>query len=205
MYIDSYANIVRKRISRLPMGSVFVAEDFADIAENSRIGVILSRLEKKQSIRRVMHGIYDKPEYNTFLHEYLAPFPDQVARALARKFGWTIAPSGDTALNLLGLSTQVPAVWSYVSDGGYKKITYNNTTILFRKTMNREISNLSCKTAMVVQALKSLGRTNVTHKEINNLRMKLSVQERKQMLEEARYVTSWVYEYMKKICRSDVA
>ena len=29
-------------------------------------------------------------------------------------YHWTIAPCGNTALNLLGLSTQVTAVWSYI-------------------------------------------------------------------------------------------
>lgn len=38
-------------------------------------------------------------------------------KAIARKYNWTIAPSGNTALNLLGLSTQVPSKWKYVSYG----------------------------------------------------------------------------------------
>jgi len=35
---------------------------------------------------------------------------DKVAKALARKFGWNIQVSGNAALNILGLSTQV--FWS---------------------------------------------------------------------------------------------
>jgi hypothetical protein len=42
------------------------------------------------------------------LQQELSPDFDQVAQAFARKFNWRIQPSGDTALNLLGLSTQVP-------------------------------------------------------------------------------------------------
>ena len=40
-----------------------------------------------------------------------------MAHALARKFNWRIQPSGDAALNLLGLSTQVQGRWIYLSDG----------------------------------------------------------------------------------------
>ncbi|MCL1828828.1 MAG: DUF6088 family protein, partial [Oscillospiraceae bacterium] len=125
MNSSSYANIIRERILNSETGSIFVSVDFADVAENSRIGVIFSRLESEGVIRRIMRGMYDKPEYNDFLQEHLAPSPDTVAHALARNFGWTIVPGGDTALNLLGLSTQVPAVWSYVSDGTYKEYTFD--------------------------------------------------------------------------------
>ncbi len=55
-------------------------------------------------------GVDDYPRFSKFLDQSLSPDIDQVARALARKFRWRIQPSGATALNFLGLSTQVPAV-----------------------------------------------------------------------------------------------
>ncbi len=116
-----YLNEIRNRIKAEKYGSVFVATDFADITENVKIGVCLSRLEEEKTLLRIMRGVYYKPEYSSLLGEYIAPAPDAVAHAIARNFGWTIVPCGDTALNLLGLSTQVPAVWSYVSDGTYKE------------------------------------------------------------------------------------
>ena len=89
-----------------------------------------------------MRGVYYKAEYNEFLEEYVAPEPDAVAHAIARNYGWTIVPFGDTALNILGLSTQVPATWVYMSDGTYKEYSYNQTTIRFKKTSNKK---LCCK------------------------------------------------------------
>ena len=44
-----------------------------------------------------------------------------MAKAIARNYNWTIAPTGDAALNLLGISTQVPSKWEYVSSGPYKE------------------------------------------------------------------------------------
>ena len=104
-----YNKDIKKRILTSESGSVFVATDFADITDKKTASVILTRIESEGIIRRVLRGVYDKPEYNEFLKEYIAPIPDNVAHALARNFGWTIVPCGDTALNLLGLSTQVPA------------------------------------------------------------------------------------------------
>ena len=186
-----------------PDGSVFTTVDFADVIENSRVGVILSRLEEDGVIRRVMRGIYDKPVYNDFLKEYIAPSPSLVAEALARNFGWTIDPCGDTALNILGLSTQVPAAWSYVSDGTYKEYTYDNTTIKFKRTTNKEISKLSYKTALIVQALKALGKDNIDDTIINKLKNDLTDEEKTTALLEAKAATSWIYEYIKQICKGD--
>ncbi len=203
MSVSSSANIIKTRIMNSPDGSVFTTVDFADVIENSRVGVILSRLEEDGVIRRVMRGIYDKPVYNDFLKEYIAPSPSLVAEALARNFGWTIVPCGDTALNILGLSTQVPATWSYVSDGTYKEYTYDNTTIKFKRTTNKEISKLSYKTALVVQALKALGKDNIDDTIINKLKNDLTDEEKTTALLEAKAATSWIYEYIKQICKGD--
>ena len=196
-----YLNEIRNRIKAEKYGSVFVATDFADIAENVKIGVCLSRLEEEKTLLRIMRGVYYKPEYSTLLGEYIAPAPDAVAHAIARNFGWTIVPCGDTALNLLGLSTQVPAVWSYVSDGAYKEYSFDSTTIKFKRTTNKEISKLSPKTALVIQAIKALGKEHVTDEIIEKIRSETSADERTTMLKEAQYATAWIYGIIKVICR----
>lgn len=196
-----YLNYIRERIKAAKNGSVFVATDFADVAENAKIGVCLSRLEEEKTLLRIMRGVYYKPEYSNLLDEYIAPAPDMVAHAVARNYGWTIVPCGDTALNLLGLSTQVPTVWSYVSDGTYKKYSFNNTTIVFKRTTNKEISKLSAKTALVIQALKVLGKDNIGNESIEKIKAQTSNEERKAMLKEAQYATAWIYEAIKRICR----
>ncbi|MEG2633286.1 MAG: DUF6088 family protein [Oscillospiraceae bacterium] len=90
----------------------------------------------------------------------------------------------------------------YVSDGTYKEYSYENTTIKFKRTTNKEISKLSTKTALVVQALKALGKDNVTDIIVDKLRNSLTDNEKKSLLVEAKAVTSWIYEDIKMICRS---
>lgn len=194
---------IEEKIMMGGTGAIYITSDFADLASSETANRALLRLEEKGVIRRVLFGVYEYPEYNDFLSEYVAPSADKVAQALARKFAWTIVPCGDTALNLLGLSTQVPAVWLYVSDGSYKEYTFGKTTIKFKRTTNREISKLSYKTALVVQALKALGKDNVTDTVLMKLIKGLSKVEKEKMFEEAKTVTSWVYEYIKIICKSE--
>ena len=194
--------LIRDRINQSEIGTVYVAIDFVDISDKTNVNAYLARLVDEGLIRRVLRGVYDKPEYNDFLEECVAPSPDKVANALARNFGWSIVPCGDTALNLLGLSTQVPAAWVYVSDGTYKEYTYDNTTIQFKKTTNKEVSKLSYKTALTVQAIKALGKDKIDDTVISRLSKLLTAEEKKTMLEEAKAATSWIYEYIKQICRS---
>ena len=193
---------IKKDIQNAKIGTVFVPIDFALITDKKTASVSLSRLEKEKIVLKIMRGIYYKAEYNDFLDEYVAPQADAVAHALSRNYGWTIVPCGDTALNLLGLSTQIPAAWVYVSDGPYKEYTYNQTTIKFKRTTNKEISKLSYKTALVVQALKALGNDSINDSVITKLKNTLTEEEKKTMLIEAKAVTSWIFEYIKMICRS---
>jgi len=200
----NYLEKIKNRIVSLNVGEVFILSDFLDIADNQTIRKAITRLESKGIIRRIMRGIYEKPEYNEFLDEYVAPSTNKIAHAIARNYGWTIVPCGDTALNLLGLSTQVPSLWLYVSDGTYKEYQYNNTIIKFKKTTNKEISKLSYKTALVIQALKALGKDNIAEIMLNKLESGLTIEEKKDMIVEAKSATSWIYEYIKKICRSEL-
>ena len=194
---------IKRNILNAENGTVFVAVDFVNITDKKTVNMSLLRLEEEKLIVRIIRGVYYKAEYNEFLQEYIVPNPDKVAHALARNFGWTIVPCGDTALNILGLSTQVPAAWSYVSDGTYKEYTYDNTTIKFKRTTNKEISKLSYKTALVVQALKALGKNNIDDTIINKLKNDLTDEEKTTALLEAKAATSWIYEFIKLICKGD--
>lgn len=194
-------SIIRSIISSSKSGAVFVATDFVETANKTSVNTYLSRLEDEGFIRRIIRGVYYKPAFNELSREQTEPLPDDVAHAIARNFGWTIVPCGDTALNLLGLSDRIPSAWVYVSDGTYKEYTYNKTTIKFKRTTNKEISKLSYKTALVVQALKTLGKESVKEAAINKLKISLTAGEKQTMLTEAKAVTAWIYEYIKTICK----
>lgn len=194
---------IRARILAAEDGAVFVAPDFADIADTATIRQGLKRLYQSGIIRRIIRGVYEKPKYSKLLDEYVAADPDAVAKALARCYHWTIAPCGNTALNLLGLSTQVTAVWSYISDGPYKTYEWNSTKLEFKHRTNKEITGLSYMTSLVIQALKTLGRTNVTPEIIQTLSEKLSEDEKQACLKEATESTDWVYDTIRKMCGGD--
>ena len=77
-----------------------------------------------------------------------------MAQALARKFNWRIQPSGDAALNLLGLSTQVPARWEYLSDGPSREYELGSATLAFRKSALKDAGFKLRESGLLVQAMK---------------------------------------------------
>jgi hypothetical protein len=162
----------------------------------------LSRLEEQNKIRRICRGLYDYPKYSELLDKELGPDYDLIAQAIARKFGWTIRPSGVTALNYLGLSTQVPAQILYLSDGPNKVFKAGPWTIRFKNTALKEIK-LKPKASLMVQAIKSLGRDQFDDARIAQFRKAFSEDDSRQILKDTSMITDWVYEVIRKICEEN--
>jgi len=144
--------------------------------------------------------VYEFPEYSVFLNEHVEPSPHKVALAIARNFTWTIVPNGDTALNQLGLSTQVPTAWTYVSDGPYKEYSFGKTRIRFSHTANKDISRLPYKSALLVQAIKALGKERIYASDMTKISKLLDADEKASLLSDGQHMTVWVYEIIKNIC-----
>ena len=195
-----YSKQIQERINGADDGTIFVNSDFADIADSETTRRNLNRLTQIGVLRRILKGVYEKPKHSKLLDEYVAADPDAVAKALARSYHWTIVPCGNTALNLLGLSTQVTAVWSYISDGPYKTYEWNSTKLEFKHRTNRQISFMSESTTLVVEAIKTLGKERIDEGVINNLKNRVPEDKRKQLLEEATGVSEWIYEVIRKVC-----
>ena len=192
---------VRGRIKNASPGDIFIPADFSDLAEARKITMCLSRLHENGTIEKVKRGVYMKPRYSMLLNRSVPPREDAVAKAIARNYGWTIVPCGDTALNMLGLSTQIPAVWLYVSDGPYKTYETDGIRFQFKHTDRKnELIGVSKTTALIIQALRALGKEQIDSQTISALSKKLNAAEKQQVLKESRYITAWIYEAIKEIC-----
>lgn len=191
---------IRDRINKMHAGDIMVISDFADISNAATIRKSLGRCVKEGLIRRVFDGVYEKPKYSKLLKEYVPTNPEKVAYALAKNYHWTIAPCEDIALNKIGLSTQVPAAWSYVSDGPYRSFSWDNVHLTFKHRANREISNLSEQTVLLIEAIRALGKENIDTDVIEKLQQKIPKKYKKAILNEAATCSIWIYEVIKKIC-----
>jgi len=182
----------------------FSRSDFAALGSREAISQALSRLERGGTLMSPLRGYYCRRRTSRLLKVDLPADYAALADAIARNAGWTIIPCGDIAANELGLSTQVPAVWSYVSTGPYRSYAVGKTHLEFKHTANRELFNMSRKSAMVVQALKALGRDHVTDEDLRRLSDVLTRDEREKLLLETAHATSWIYDFIKTLGKEDV-
>jgi len=160
----------------------------------------LSYLVKIGKIRRICRGIYDYPKHSEFLNQKLSPDIDQIARAFARKFNWRIEISGNSALNLLGLSSQVQGRYLYLSDGPSKTYKIIGTTLEFRKSALKNIGFKHSKSSLIVQSLKTLGKQHITNDVINKIRKHIDPSMYNKILKDTQSATIWIYETVKIIC-----
>lgn len=69
----------------------------------------------------------------------------------------------------------------------------------FKHRTNKEITGLSYMTILVIQALKTLGKTNVTSRTVQMLKARLDDGDKAAMLKEATQSTDWVYNIIRQI------
>jgi hypothetical protein len=199
--LQGIENKILSRIYGRGRGWAFTKTDFVAEFGEANIYQALSSLAKAGKIRRVCRGVYDYPRYSELLNRQLSPDLDQVAHALARKFNWRIQPSDDAALNLLGLSTQVPGRWVYLSDGPSREYETGSRTLAFKKSALKDVGFKYAESGLVVQALKSLGREHVDQKVIEAIHQQLKSRGCERILRDTRSVTGWIYGIIKRICR----
>ena len=190
-------------IQRAGRGWAFSQRDFARLGNRDAIDKALQRLARKGTIRRAIRGIYDYPRFSTLLDQNLSPDTDQVAQALGRKFGWRIQPSGPASQNIIGLSTQVPARVVYLSDGPERSYLIDKTPLVFEHTLLKEAGFKHRESALIVQALKSLGPDRITPSVIAKAREWLDPGLRRKVVADTETATGWVYAAIKQITRED--
>lgn len=182
-------------------GWAFSSSDLLSKFSRTQADNLLSELLKDGKIRRVSRGIYDYPKYSEFLEQNVSPDIDQVARAYARKFNWRVEILGDSALNLLGLSTQVVAKYIYLNDGANRTYDILGTTLEFKKSTLKDIGFKYKESTLIVQALKTLGKERITTDVIKQIQKNIEPKMYEKILKDTQSSTTWIYETIKQICQ----
>lgn len=179
-------------------GKIFSINDFYNLGTKNTIKSVLYRLNEENRIARLIDGLYIKPKYSKILKEYSYPDANEVAEKLADKFSWTIAPTGDIALNYTGLSTQISNEYIYISDGAYREYLYRGKKIIFKHTTNRNITSYSKELSILIQAIKILGKDNINEKHIKKLAA-FSQNIKEDLKEDTLRLPFWIQEVLEEI------
>lgn len=195
--LESTEHKVIERFKKAKRGTVFFTDDFLRFGTAKNISKTLERLVDKNEITRITRGIYTRPEINKQLGITLTPSTETIARAIARRDRARIIPTGQYALNVLGLSTQIPMNAVYLTDGAARKLTIGKRTILFKKTTPRNLAAIGEVSAMVIQGLKALGKDELTQDETSQVVEILKKEKTERLRHDIRLAPEWIRTIMK--------
>ena len=179
----------------------FSCYDFTDLAAYKTVSKCLERLENTCEIKRIIQGIYCLNLFDNILKLPVLPSIDDVIHCLARKHKWIICPTGNTALNVMGLSTQVPATYKYLSSGPYKNYLIYGIPVLLKRTMTRELADYSYRTLLLIQCIKAIGKDNISENDIDILKKKINPDDRFKALTETSIIQAWIRKIIVLICK----
>ena len=189
---------VKQRIIRKGRGAIFAPSDFLDIGSRASVDQALSRLAKRGMIRRLMRGLYDYPKKSRRFG-LLSQSLDDVAKAIARKNNHVLQLSPSIAANLLGLSTQVPAKLTYMTNGPTRTKKVGRQVIQFRNASSKTLVGAGRKTGTVFQALRYVGKGRVDDQVIGKLSRALDDNDRTLLAKQSKHVPTWMHPVVRRI------
>ncbi|MBE6309694.1 MAG: hypothetical protein E7080_01390 [Bacteroidales bacterium] len=170
---------LRQRIEAMPEDCILFRSDFPEY-HTEFVGSILSELTTEGILVKIAHGIYAKPRKSRF--GVVLPSVDKIVQAIADRDNAEVLPSGMTALNALGLSTQVPMNYTYLTTGSERTINLSNRKVVFKRGVPKNFCYGTRLISLLVQALKALKKENVGEEEINIIQQLVSKETDKETL-----------------------
>ena len=171
----SVSHIIEQKINRLKPGQVFLPSDFKGLGTSTAIRKALSRLVESRQVERMGQGIYVIPQNDKIFGKIL-PSMEQLAEALAKKEHVKIKPSGQHALNKVGLSNQVPMRLVFLTNGNSKKIQIGKNAIIFKSTTAKKLSMKGDITSLLFLGLEELDLKKLSRIQMDRI-MELLKQE----------------------------
>jgi predicted transcriptional regulator of viral defense system len=145
--------LIARRVSRSQADKVWTAKDFLDLGSRSAVDKTLQRLTNQGDLRRINHGLYDRPRVNPLTGKLNQPNYQHVIWAIARRDSARMLIDGMTAANDLGLTTAVPGKVIIHTDARIKPIQIGNLTIQFKLASPSKLIWADRPAMRVVQAL----------------------------------------------------
>lgn len=195
---QSIENKVISRVYGKGRGYVFSPNHFSDISARTGVAKALSRLTERDVIQRIGHGLYLYPEKHPTLGN-LSPSPEAISKAIASGDKVRLVPAGAYAANRLGLTEQVPAKITFLTDGLSRTVKVGKRTIELKQTTPRNLGPKRESTALLIQALRYLGEGAIDSKTIRSLKSKLSPEDRLAVLKDLSYAPEWMRKTLKQI------
>ncbi len=167
--MESVKHIIELKINRFKPGQVFLPSDFKELGTSTAIRKALSRLVESGQAERMGQGIYVIPKNDKIFGKVL-PSMEQIAEVLAKKEHVKIKPSGQYALNKVGLSTQVPMRLVFLTTGNSKRIQIGKNAIIFKSTTAKKLSMKGDISSLLFLGLEELDLQKISPIQMDKIK-----------------------------------
>ncbi|MGN1262956.1 MAG: DUF6088 family protein [Prevotella sp.] len=162
---------MRMKISHSKYGEVFMVSSFPKF-NVEYVTKLLAVFEKEGIITRISRGIYVKAQKTKF--GTLFPTAAEVVAEIAKRDHAKILPTGETAENMLGFSTQIPMRTCFLTSGTTRDLKLGERTVTLKYGVPKNFAYKGKLMPILVQALKSIGEKNITEKDCKRISVLLS-------------------------------
>lgn len=158
---------IEARVKEAETGTLFFVNDFSEF-DNVYASKLLSLMASYNVLERLAKGIYYKPVVTDFGNVY--PSTEKIVKAIAEHEHAEILPTGEAALNALGMSTQVPLKAVYLTTGSPRVITIGTKQIQLKRRSPRMYAYKSRLMPILELAMKAKGQANIDEAELSRIR-----------------------------------
>lgn len=187
-------------ISKCGRGTIVFPSSFVSLGESKSILKALERLVVKGRIIRLARGIYCYPQEDKALGlGVIYPSYEEIAQSIAKRDKAKIAPAGAYAMNILGLTTQVPMKIVFLTDGSPRNISlFNGRTISFKHTVPKRLAFQNRIAQLITAAFQEIGQSYITEAHKQQLRNILSPIREEQISPDYVLMPVWIRTLVKK-------
>ena len=165
---ESISSQIENKIKRSRPGQIILPSDFKDLGTSTAIRKTLSRLVDHKVLVRMGQGVYVIPIHDNLFGEVL-PSMEEIAASLAEKEHVKIMPTGQYALNKIGLSNQVPMKMVFLTNGTKKNITIGKSSIVFQPTTTKKLAMVGSISSLLFLGLEELDLNRLTESELEKI------------------------------------
>lgn len=188
---------IEGRVKRAKPGCIFLPSDFKDLGTSTAIRKALSRLVEQKALVRMGQGIYVTVVHDKVFGEVL-PSIEEIATTLAKKERVKIMPTGQYALNKIGLSTQVSMKLVYLTNGTKKNIHIGKGTILFQPTTTKKLAMIGSISSLLFLGLEELDLNQLSRSEIEKIISLLKKEDEKKLKHDLKLASSKISDFVIK-------
>ncbi len=170
---------LRQQIEAMPEDCVLFRSDFPSY-HLEFVGATLAELTNEGILVKLARGIYAKPRKSRF--GMVLPSIENIVQAISKRDKAKVIPFGMVALNALGLSTQVPMNYTYLTTGSERMVCLKNLNVMLKHGVPKNFCYKTQLISLMVQALKALKKENVGQEEIQTIRSLIAKEKDKESL-----------------------